>query len=72
MFAGQMWIVLDQDLSTFVRSLCGLHTSLWHLLHSTGKRPTSSTIMLISLVQAGICITSHFLLHARRRQLRYN
>ena len=72
MSRGQMWIILDQDLSTFVCSLCGRQKSLWHLLHSTEKRPTPFAIMLISLVQAGICITSHFLLHARRRQLPYN
>lgn len=58
MCRGLMWTVLDQDLSTFVCSLCGLHTSLCHLLHAEGERPPYYTTMAVLLMRAVVCIAS--------------
>lgn len=58
MCKGQTWIVLDQDLSIFVCSLCVLHPSLCRLLHAEGKRPPCYTTKVLSLMRAVVCIAS--------------
>jgi hypothetical protein len=72
MCSGQMWTVIDQDLSTFVFSLCGVHTSLCRLLDAKVHRPPCYTTTVVLLMQSVVCIASRLTSHRNESRSLHN